>query len=521
MKEIKNYSNLLLIIAFLEGGIVMCIELLGARFLAPVYGSSLEVWSIVLAMSVGALTLGYFVGGFFSQKNNKSLLLHLLLVSAGILILLMPILAKLTIKDFNPQNLIFDCLVATLVFIAPPLFLLGSTTPIIIELKSNSIEESGKAAGNVYGISTIGGIFFTYLTGFYLIPQHGLTTTTIVAAVVIASIPFFILIKEKKYIALILVPVFVLSFFNMNAVSSTSPDVKVLHYSEGMLGQLLLVDLETKYNEFTSKERAIFVNRIGQTWVNAETGDSRWDYPNFLVSIASTLKPNPNVLVLGLGGGTVPRYFESILNAKVEAVEIDSRMESIAKQYFSLGNTKVHINDARHFIETTYNKYDLIVFDLYKGESPPSHTLSLETFKRVKSLLLENGICIINFNGFIHDKEGLGGRSLLKTLQEAGFEVKIIPTFGEETYRNNLYVASVKPLDLSSPKLPLPYNGKSISLDSLAIDLKTIPMDDAILITDDLPILEKLNTEASKAWRASYYKNYTKNLEEKGITIFK
>jgi hypothetical protein len=46
-------------------------------------------------------------------------------------------------------------------------------------------------------------------------------------------------------------------------------------------------------------------------------------------------------------------------------------------------------------------------------------------------------------------------------------------------------------------------------------------MDDAILITDDLPILEKLNTEASKAWRASYYKNYTKILQEKGVTIFR
>jgi hypothetical protein len=79
-------------------------------------------------------------------------------------------------------------------------------------------------------------------------------------------------------------------------------------------------------------------------------------------------------------------------------------------------------------------------------------------------LLLENGICVINFNGFIHDKEGLGGRSLLKTLQEAGFEVKIIPTFGGGNLSETTYMLLVlMPLDLSSPKLPLPYNGKTLA----------------------------------------------------------
>lgn len=518
METIKNKT--LLALAFLEGGIVMCIELLGARFLAPVYGSSLEVWSIVLSLSIGALTLGYFTGGFLSQKDNKLFLLHFLLITAGILILLMPILAKSIINDFNPDNLITDCFVATILFIAPPLFLLGSTTPIIIELKSNSLNDSGKTSGLVYGISTLGGIFFTYLTGFYLIPKYGLTTTTVIAGIIISSISFFILIINKKIISFSLIPFLIIAFFNNSKTQNISPEVQILHYSEGMLGQLLLTDIESNLNNTKTKERAIFVNRIGQTWVNAETGESRWDYPNYLVTIASTLKPNPRVLVLGLGGGTVPRYLESILNAEVEAVEIDERMGIIAKQYFSLGNTKIHIDDARHFLETCYHKYDLIIFDLYKGESPPSHTLSLETFEKVKELLLDNGLCIINFNGFIKNKEGLAGRSILKTLQAAGFNTKIIPTLGEETYRNNLFISSKTNANILNPKVPLLVNGKNTNIDSLKIDISTLKMNDAILITDDLPILEKLNTDASKIWRAAYYNNYTKQFTEKGITIF-
>lgn len=266
-------------------------------------------------------------------------------------------------------------------------------------------------------------------------------------------------------------------------------------------------------------ERALFVNRIGQTWVNAETGESRWDYPNYLVTLASTLKPNPNVLVLGLGGGTVPRYLESALGANIDAVEIDKRMNVISKQFFSLGNTKVIIDDARHYIETCYKKYDLIIFDLYKGESPPSHTLSVETFLKIKKLLLKDGMCIINFNGFIDNEEGLAGRSIIKTLKAAGFKVKAIPTTGEEQYRNILFLASTEIKNLTKPKFPLNLNGKNINIDSLSLKINNL--NDAFIITDDKPILEKLNEKASKKWRESYYNNYTKPLNNKGIQIFK
>lgn len=517
MKEIKTNLKFLSILAFLEGGIVMCIELLGARFLAPVYGSSLEVWSIVLAVSVGALTLGYFAGGFFSNKKNKENLLLLILISAGILIFLMPFLAKTIITNFNAESIILDSFKASLLFLAFPLFLLGSSTPIIIELKNIKQTEIGQTAGNVYAISTIGGILFTYLTGFYLIPNFGLTNTAMIAGVIISILPLITLLTQKKLIGLGIIPLFILFFYLNKPENNVNPEYKILDYSEGMLGQLLLVDINNK----NSKERALFVNRIGQTWVNFETGETRWDYPNYLVTLASTLKEKPNVLVLGLGGGTVPRYLESFLNANVEAVEIDKRMETIAKSYFSLGNTKVIIDDARHFIETNYRKYDLIIFDLYKGESPPSHTLSIETFSKIKNMLLENGMCVINFNGYINGEEGKAGRSLLKTLEEAGFTTNIIPTKGEDNYRNCLYIATLEKPNFSEPSFPLMIDGKNTSLDSLLIKKETIDFSDALILTDDKPILEKLNTEASKKWRQAYFNNFTNKMTKEGVSIFK
>jgi len=521
MKEIKTHTKLLAILAFLEGGIVMCIELLGARLIAPIYGSSLEVWSIVLAVSIGALTLGYFAGGFFSSVKKPALLLHILFLLAAGFIFLMPTLASLTVTNFNAETLITNTLIASIAFLFPPLFLLGSTTPIIINLKSDNPNEAGKIAGSIYGISTLGGIFFTYFTGFYLIPKYGLTDTAFIAAVIIGSISFFVLITARFYPAFAVIPLLLVAVFSKSNTTSSANDVTILHYSEGLLGQLLLVDMPKDFVSTATHTRSLFINRIGQTIVDKETGISSWDYPNYLVSLASTLKPNPSVLVLGLGGGTVPRYLNSYVGASVDAVELDKRIGIIAQQYFGLTNTKIIIDDARHYLETNKKKYDLIIFDLYKGESPPSHTLSVEAFIKVKNLLNENGICVINFNGFISGEEGKGGRSLLKTLQEAGFKVKLLPTFGEERYRNGLYIASVHEHSITNPTMALNIKNNPVSLDSLLIPIASINLDDAVILTDDKPLLEKLNTKASKSWRGDYYDNFTKKLTQKGVGTFK
>ena len=47
-------------------------ELIGAKMLAPYFGSSLYVWATVMAVTLGGLALGYFTGGFFAEKNRNN-----------------------------------------------------------------------------------------------------------------------------------------------------------------------------------------------------------------------------------------------------------------------------------------------------------------------------------------------------------------------------------------------------------------------------------------------------------------
>ena len=50
---------------------------------------------------------------------------------------------------------------------------MGAVSPFAIKMSTKSIENLGKVSGNIFAISTIGNIFGTLLTSFYLIPTIG------------------------------------------------------------------------------------------------------------------------------------------------------------------------------------------------------------------------------------------------------------------------------------------------------------------------------------------------------------
>ena len=61
-------KRVLLTLAFLEGGLVMLLELVIPHVLAPILGNSVEMWAKLILLSVGGLALGYFLGGYLAKK---------------------------------------------------------------------------------------------------------------------------------------------------------------------------------------------------------------------------------------------------------------------------------------------------------------------------------------------------------------------------------------------------------------------------------------------------------------------
>ena len=116
--------------------------------------------------------------------------------------------------------------------------------------------------------------------------------------------------------------------------------------------------------------------------------------------------PEPKrMLVLGLGGGVIPREMHHYLPAlEIHVVEIDPEIPLIAKRFFGFrqdDKLRVHIADGRMFIKKQLRrdpvpKYDIVILDAFNSDYIPFHLMTKEFLEEVKGVLAEDGVVIAN-----------------------------------------------------------------------------------------------------------------------------
>jgi len=79
---IKKY--LLQIVVFTTGCIVMILEIVGSRVLAPYVGTSIFVWTSIIGVILASLSLGYYWGGKLADKRADILILAKIIFFAGV-----------------------------------------------------------------------------------------------------------------------------------------------------------------------------------------------------------------------------------------------------------------------------------------------------------------------------------------------------------------------------------------------------------------------------------------------------
>ena len=73
----------LFLTAFVTGAVVMALEILGSRLLAPVFGNSLFVWGALIGVILAAMSSGYAFGGWVSDRRPGGQVLAALLLVSG------------------------------------------------------------------------------------------------------------------------------------------------------------------------------------------------------------------------------------------------------------------------------------------------------------------------------------------------------------------------------------------------------------------------------------------------------
>jgi spermidine synthase len=126
-------------------------------------------------------------------------------------------------------------------------------------------------------------------------------------------------------------------------------------------------------------------------------------YPQMMLG-SLYVDPDPrSILIVGLGGGTLPRALQQMLpQAKIDVVEIDPAVVEVARRYFDFhdgGTVRVAEMDGRVFVRRARREgrhYDLIMLDAFDHEYIPEHLLTREFLTEVKDLLASGGVLAAN-----------------------------------------------------------------------------------------------------------------------------
>jgi MFS family permease len=195
-------TSLIYLNAFLVGGVLMGFEMLGSRYLFPYFGGGIGTWAGLISTVLVALTIGYFVGGLLVDRYPSARILAASIVLAAAYLALIPRTADLAMSEIlesvgeGPAGV----LLASTVLLLLPLSLLGTLSPVAVRLLAHSTNNTGRVAGSVYGISTIGNVFGTLFTTFVLIPTFGSRSITYLFAALLAFCAAFLSLVPKKRI---------------------------------------------------------------------------------------------------------------------------------------------------------------------------------------------------------------------------------------------------------------------------------------------------------------------------------
>ncbi len=182
------------LIVFVASTCGLVIELVAGRIMAPYIGVSLYTWTSIIGVVLAGISLGNYLGGVVADRRGSRGVLGLIflagsLASAGILAMVAVVNSAGIDLPLMPKIVFFT----TVIFFLPSL-ILGMVSPMVIKLALADLKRAGNTVGSIYAVSTVGSIFGTFLTGFWLISWFG--TRAVVAGVALVLLAMGVVIGE-------------------------------------------------------------------------------------------------------------------------------------------------------------------------------------------------------------------------------------------------------------------------------------------------------------------------------------
>lgn len=431
----RGFLAYLMLTALLCGAFIMVIEVLGSRVIGPFFGVSLFVWTSLIAVTLIALALGYALGGLWADRNGSPDYLYAVILIAGILVLLIPLIKAPVLKGCLPFGLRGGAFASTLILFGPCLFCLGCVSPYLVKVSARELKSIGRTVGGLYALSTVGSVAGTLLTGFFLIAHMGVDRIFQVSggALIALSICYFAAWRRTWWVSAFVVLPFVAPLPGpvTAKVMANGTRVEVVAAEDSFYGHVKVVD----YSYGPRHTRELIIDGLVQGGIDVRSGLSIYAYAYLLQFVPFAMNSDGHrALALGLGAGIIPMWFES-RGIVTDVVDIDPVIVRFARQYFGFASTgDVLVEDARFFLQNTTRTYDYVVMDVFNGDVTPSHLMSIEVFEAIENRMNEGGILAINMAGSV-GRDAFATGSVVRTLQRVFDWVEVYPMYDQRRQR--------------------------------------------------------------------------------------
>lgn len=395
--------------SFLCGMTVMGVELSATRLLAPYFGTSSIIYTIVIGIIMISMSIGNVLGGRSADKHNNLGRLFFLLWITAVWIAIIPLVGKYVIAlsavammwILPSQLLVAGSSISCLLVFSTPLLILGMVSPYLVKLGIRDMENSGKTSGEIYAASTIGSIIGTFIPTFITIPYIGAHKSFLVFSLLLNLICLYYFVSVRKGFIKSVITTIITAALLLAPLNSSYAFWKKDVLEDESLYNYLQVAQEGD-SVILSTNVAFGVQSIYKK--NQILSDMYYDYAlmsAFFVEGTTTDKPL-DVLVLGMGTGTFAKECKYFFpNSKIDGVEIDEKIVKLSKEYFELKDSEatVYVNDGLTFLQSPdAAQYDIVMVDAYHDITIPFHMSTTEFFSEIKNHLKPGGVIMININ---------------------------------------------------------------------------------------------------------------------------
>ncbi|HUB34705.1 MAG TPA: fused MFS/spermidine synthase [Bryobacteraceae bacterium] len=403
----------------LSGAGALGAEVVWTRLMGMLLGSTVYVFSIILAVFLIGLAAGSAAGASLARSLSDPRRVRLALGWCQILVAAGVAWTAIMISDslpywpidptLSPSNwFIFQLDMARCLWaILPPTLLWGASFPLALAAAAQPGEDPAHLVGGIYAANTVGAIAGALAVSLALVPWIGSQDTQRLLLVLSAAGGWVLLVPRwrEKQVAAALAASLVLAALAAPRIHPIPPEViafgrriatnagkaQILHVAEGRNSSVVISRWE---------DGATQIDVNGHVEATNEPFDMKLQ--RMVGHLAALTHPNPHkVLGIGFGAGVSAGTFTRYPGIRsITVCEIEPVIPPISTRFFGREDynvlhdprTRIVYDDARHYLLTTSEKYDIIASDpldvFVKGTAA---LYSKEYFQAVKAHLNPGG----------------------------------------------------------------------------------------------------------------------------------